>query len=196
MKSNNFNNEPPADFGKQAMEIEKSSKKTKMNIIKIAILLAGFSGIFLLLGNKKDILSFSGGSKTKTENTMKNKNKTPEEIAPGVTVLKRWELPKELLEISGLSYIDGNRFACVQDEQGKIFIYNIASSSVEKKISFGGMGDYEGLAVVGETIWVLRADGKLFEVNNMNAADPMVKEYGTQLTTKQDPEGLCYDKKK
>ena len=195
MKSNNFNNEPPADFGKQAMEIEKSSKKTKMNIIKIAILLAGFSGIFLLLGNKKDILSFSGGSKTKTENAMKNKNKTPEEIAPGVTVLKRWELPKELLEISGLSYIDGNRFACVQDEQGKIFIYNIASSSVEKKISFGGMGDYEGLAVVGETIWVLRADGKLFEVNNINAADPMVKEYGTQLTTKQDPEGLCYDKK-
>ena len=57
------------------------------------------------------------------------------------------------------------------------------------------MGDYEGLAVVGETIWVLRADGKLFEVNNINAADPMVKEYGTQLTTKQDPEGLCYDKK-
>ena len=29
MKSNNFNNEPPADFGKQAMEIEKSSKKNQ-----------------------------------------------------------------------------------------------------------------------------------------------------------------------
>jgi hypothetical protein len=49
--------------------------------------------------------------------------------------------------------------------------------------------------VVGETIWVLRADGKLFEVSNMNAAKPSVKEYSTQLTTKQDPEGLCYDKK-
>jgi hypothetical protein len=91
--------------------------------------------------------------------------------------------------------MDGQRFACVQDELGKIFIYNATSSSVEKEISFGVPGDYEELAVVGETIWVLRADGKLFEVSNMNAAKPSVKEYSTQLTTKQDPEGLCYDKK-
>ena len=104
-------------------------------------------------------------------------------------------MPKELTEISGLSYMDGQRFACVQDELGKIFIYNAASSSVEKEISFGAAGDYEGLAVVDETIWVLRADGKLFEVSNMNAAKPSVKEYGTHLTLKQDPEGLCYDKK-
>jgi hypothetical protein len=33
------------------------------------------------------------------------------------------------------------------------------------------------------------------EVNNINAAKPSVKEYGTHLTLKQDPEGLCYDKK-
>ena len=66
---------------------------------------------------------------------------------------------------------------------------------MEKEISFGVPGDYEELAMVGETIWVLRADGKLFEVSNMNAAKPSVKEYSTQLTTKQDPEGLCYDKK-
>ena len=104
-------------------------------------------------------------------------------------------MPKQLLEISGLSYIDDNRFACVQDELGTIFIYNIASSSIEKEISFGGVGDYEGLAVVGETVWVLRADGKLFEVNNITAVKPVVKEYSTHLTIKQDSEGLCYDRK-
>jgi hypothetical protein len=54
-----------------------------------------------------------------------------------------------------------------------LFIMPIIIS--EKEISFGAPGDYEELAVVGETIWVLRADGKLFEVNNMNAAKPSVK---------------------
>jgi DNA-binding beta-propeller fold protein YncE len=51
------------------------------------------------------------------------------------------------------------------------------------------------MAVVGETEWVLRSDGNLFVVNNMNAANPAVKEYSTGLTIKQDSEGLCYDKK-
>ena len=122
------------------------------------------------------------------------KNNGNESVAE-ITIVKKWDMPKDLAEISGLSYIDGLRFACVQDELGKIFIYNATSSSVEKEISFGDPGDYEELAAVGETIWVLRADGKLFEVNNMNASKPSVKEYSTPLTTKQDAEGLCYDKK-
>lgn len=194
MESNTFNNEPPADFGKEAEEKERRSKKFKMNMIKIGILVAGLSGIFVLLGNKKDAFSFLGESKTKTEKIKKANGNMQEQASAGITVAKKWEMPKQLTEISGLSYIDEQRFACVQDELGTIFIYNIASSSVEKEISFGGVGDYEGLAVVGETIWVLRADGKLFEVNNINAPKPTVKEYSTHLTLKQDSEGLCYDK--
>jgi len=146
-------------------------------MIKIAILIAGLSGLFILPPGKKD------------------ETNAWELTATGITVIKKWEMPKELAEISGLSYIDDKRFACVQDELGTIFIYNIATSSVEKEIPFGAAGDYEGLAVVGETVWVLRADGKLFEVSNMNAAKPVVKEYSTHLTMKQDSEGLCYDKK-
>lgn len=121
--------------------------------------------------------------------------KTSGQKATNITIVKKWEMPKSLIEISGLSYLDDQRFACVQDELGKIFIYNIRSSSVEKEISFGASGDYEELAVVGETIWVLRSDGKLFEVNKMNTSKPSVNEYSTQLTIKQDCEGLCYDKK-
>lgn len=166
-----------------------------MNMIKIGILAAGLSGIFLLLGNKKDPLSFLVESKTKTEKPKQAKGKLQEPASVGITVAKKWEMPAQLTEISGLSNIDEQRFACVQDEQGTIFIYNIASSSLEKEIPFAGVGDYEGLAVVGETVWVLRADGKLFEVSNINAAKPTVKEYSTHLTIKQDSEGLCYDKK-
>ena len=195
MESNNFSNRPPAYFGKIAEEKERRSKKIKKNMIRIAILAAGLSGVFVLLSSKTDALSFFGNAKPKTEKTKKGKNDVQAQATAGITVTKKWEMPKQLLEISGLSYIDGQRFACVQDELGTIFIYNTASSSVEKEIPFGGTGDYEGLAVVGENVWVLRADGKLFEVSNINTEKPAVKEYGTHLTVKQDSEGLCYDKK-
>jgi len=164
-------------------------------MIKIAILVTGLSGLFVLLLNKKDGMFFLSDLKNRTVKTQEDRINAPELTTTGINVIKKWEMPKDLTEISGLSYIDDKRFACVQDELGKIFIYNIASSTVEKEIPFGAVGDYEGLAVVGETVWVLRSDGKLFEVNNMNAANPAVKEYSTGLTIKQDSEGLCYDKK-
>jgi uncharacterized protein YjiK len=164
-------------------------------MIKTAILIAGLSGIFVLLSNKKDGMLLLGESKNKAVKNNKDKTKNEDLTVTGITITKKWELPKQLTEISGLSNLDDQRFACVQDEAGTIFIYNIASASVEKEISFGGMGDYEGVAVVGQTIWVLRADGKLFEVSNINAPKPTVKEYSTHLTLKQDSEGLCYDKK-
>jgi len=158
-----------------------------MKIIKIPVLLAGLLGVFILKTSNPFFVD-----ETKIDMGENNANGSANAT---ITIVKKWDMPEYLAEISGLSYIDGQRFACVQDELGKIFIYNAKSSSVEKEISFGAPGDYEELAVVGETIWVLRADGKLFEVRNVNAANPSVKEYSTPLTTKQDAEGLCYDKK-
>ena len=195
METHIFSTQPPADFGKQALEKEKRAKRIKMNIIKTAVVVAGLSGAFVLLANKTDALSFLRDSKNKTEKTKNGKTNSQQSAATGITIAKKWEMPKVLTEISGLSYINEQRFACVQDELGTIFIYNTATSSVEKEIPFAGAGDYEGLAAVGETIWVLRADGKLFEVTNINQGKPAVTEHDTHLTIKQDSEGLCYDKK-
>lgn len=164
-------------------------------MIRTGILITGFYWITFLFSDRTDPWVLSLKPKTQIEMAKKNKDKKHKQASPGITVIKKWELPKQLLEISGLSYLDETRFACVQDELGMIFIFNTATLSIEKKISFGAKGDYEGLAVVGETFWVIRTDGTLFEVNNINAENPMVKEYGTHLTIKQDPEGLCYDKK-
>src|SRR6187397_3178349 len=166
---------------------KRTIKKFKMKMIKTPVLLAGLLGVFILKTSDSFFLD-----ETKID---MGENNGHGSTSAAITIVKKWDMPKDLAEISGISYMDGQRFACVQDELGKIFIYNATSSSVEKEILFGAVGDYEELAVVGETIWVLRADGKLFEVGNMNAAKPSVKEYSTQLTTKQDPEGLCYDKK-
>ena len=158
-----------------------------MSIIKIPVLLAGFLGLSLL--RTGDLFLLNEANSDMGENYESVPANAP------ITIIKKWSMPKELTEISGLSYKDEKKFACVQDELGKIFIYNTVSSAVEKEISFGAAGDYEGLAVVDKTIWVLRADGKLFEVSNLDASKPTVKEYGTHLTIKQDSEGLCYDKK-
>lgn len=193
MEPNTFNHEPPANFGKEVKEKETKAKKTKMNLIKISILVAGIAGLLVVFGGKADVISFAGNDGKNT--TKKNKNMEVPVPDAAVTIAKKWDMPEVLKEISGLSYIDEQRFACVQDELGTIFIYNIASSKIEKEIPFGAPGDYEGIAVVNENIWVLRASGKLYEVNNINSATPSVKEYVTHLTIKQDSEGLCYDKK-
>lgn len=116
-------------------------------------------------------------------------------LSANVRVVQRWELPSPLTEISGMAYLGNNQFACIQDELGKIFIYNTASSKIEKEIPFGDPGDYEGIAVAGNTAYVLRADGNLSEVTDFMGNKPSVRQYNTPLTEKHDVEGLCYDQK-
>ena len=53
---------------------------------------------------------------------------------------KTWKLPKEMVEISGLSYVGKHRLACVQDEKGTIYIFNIKKGEVEKKNGFWEKG--------------------------------------------------------
>lgn len=112
-----------------------------------------------------------------------------------VHVVENWSMPAELHEISGIAYLEGNRFACVQDEMGKIFIYNAEQEKIEKTIEFGGAGDYEGIAVTGNTAWVLRADGKILEIKDFMGSKPEMTQHNTSLTAKQDAEGLHYDAK-
>jgi len=105
-----------------------------------------------------------------------------------------WELPGKLKEISGLCFIDEFNVACVQDEKGNIYIFNLQSGEIAKKIDFEDDGDYEGIEVVGEDAWVLKSNGTLFEVKNfLKDETPSVKKYATELTGKNDAEGLAYD---
>ena len=130
-----------------------------------------------------------------TENSNKEeKNKGQSELSTEIKIIEKWDLPKELLEISGLAYVDDSRFACVQDEAGIIFIYNRITNQIEKEIQFASPGDYEGLTLNGNTAYIVRSDGRLFEVD-MNIGKSSTKEYSTSLTLQNNVEGLCYDKK-
>lgn len=101
--------------------------------------------------------------------------------------------PPALLEISGITLLDSTTLACIEDEDGIIFIYDLVSRDIIKKIPFWGPGDYEGIASVKDTIYVLRSDGFLFEIDNYRKEEPDVTPYPTGIPP-SDNEGLCYDR--
>ncbi len=111
------------------------------------------------------------------------------------TILQKWKMPEELNEISGIAWAGDNKIACIQDEDGIIFIYNLTSSTVEKTINFSKAGDYEGIALVDSTAYVIRADGEIFEVVNYLSDAFKVKTHKTPFSEKNDMESLTYDEK-
>lgn len=157
-------------------------------LVAIVIIAGGF-----IFWKDIDSLLVQGQQFVASEEKTKS-NKKSKETAQDIRIAEKWELPAELKEVSGIAYLDENRFACIQDEEGAIFIYNRAKKEVEKKIPFAGPGDYEGITLNGNTAYVVRANGKLYEVN-MNGSQGNAKEYSTPLTVEHNVEGLCYDGK-
>lgn len=155
-------------------------------LILAVILVGGF--IFW-----KDISSVVLGKQSKEVKASAKKDKGVAQASPGLAITSKWDLPSELKEVSGIAYIDPDRFACIQDEEGTIFIYNRSANKIEKKIEFAGPGDYEGITLNGQTAYVVRADGRLYRVD-MNTGRSSVKEYKTPLTVEHNVEGLAFDK--
>jgi uncharacterized protein YjiK len=103
-------------------------------------------------------------------------------------------LPHELREISGLTVIDAKTLACVQDEAGVVFIYDLKKQAIKHRIHFAGPGDFEGLAAVGKDMFVLRSDAVLFHIRNYQSLKWSVDSIVTGIPNK-DNEGLCFDSK-
>jgi uncharacterized protein YjiK len=117
----------------------------------------------------KDIMDIvsPGKSLVKSASNEKDKKDKKDQVnkSAEIDIKEKWDLPSELKEVSGIAYLDEQRFACIQDEEGTIFIYNRTSDQIEKKIAFGAPGDYEGITVKGSTAFVVRADGRIYEVD-------------------------------
>jgi len=80
-----------------------------------------------------------------------------------------WTLPDILKEISGIVSIDGSSVACVQDEKGIVFIYNFKNNKITSNIKFNDDGDYEDLALVNKTFYILKSDGNLYESASLSS---------------------------
>jgi uncharacterized protein YjiK len=103
-------------------------------------------------------------------------------------------LPVTLREISGITVLDASTVACVQDENGIVFIYDIVKSEITKMITFGRDGDYEGITLVNDTLYILRSDGTLLKIKNSESSS-FASITDLNGIKAENNEGLCYDYK-
>jgi len=105
----------------------------------------------------------------------------------------KFKLPDELREISGIDVYKKHKLVCEEDENGKVFIYDAKKGDLKETVKFARHGDYEGIANVNDTIYVLRSDGVLFQVTGFETADQATQEFPTFLNKENNTEGLCFD---
>ncbi len=123
-----------------------------------------------------------------------NEEKNLDRPASDYAIIGKWELPLELEEVSGIEWLGDSKIACVQDEDGVIYVFNLKTSKVEQRINFAGHGDYEDIRVVGKTAYILRSDGNIFEVSNFLFERFHTRIHNNFLTKKQNLESLAWDK--
>jgi len=111
---------------------------------------------------------------------------------------KIYVMKNKVAEISGLSVVSDKEIALVEDETGSIYFYDLVKEKITRTVRFSKKGDFEDLKVIGDTAYVLRSDGRIFQVLNINGPESGIikNEYKTALSDDNDTEGLCYDDQK
>ncbi len=102
-------------------------------------------------------------------------------------------LPYVLSEISGLSYLGKNKVATVEDEGGRVYFYDLKKREIYHSIQFWRPGDFEGVEVVGDELFVLESDGDLYRFPYTDEKEIKSKQIETPLSRDNDTEGLGYD---
>jgi len=109
--------------------------------------------------------------------------------APSSTI----ELPNELSEISGISIMnDGKTLAAINDEEGDIFLIDYDKSLVRSSYNFWKDGDYEGVEVIGNDIYVVKSTGTIYQIKNGGTEGQSMEKFNNSLEGEQDVEGLGY----
>ena len=101
-------------------------------------------------------------------------------------------LPKELTEISGLTYYKDDQLLCVQDEDAVAYVYDTKKKKVTDEFGFGGYGDFEGIEYVNGEIYALESNGNLY---HFEPGSTEIARTKTDLPKKTEVEGLGYDPK-
>jgi len=107
---------------------------------------------------------------------------------------KNYKLPGRLQEISGLAYWKENILLCVEDENGRLYLYDHAKEEIIQEIKFGKKGDYEGVTQSENIAYVIRSTGKLFYFNIED--EPDVMKVDLPFKSSNDLEGITKGHKK
>ncbi len=104
---------------------------------------------------------------------------------------KVFVLPEYLEEVSGLSRYAPNQFAMLNDEQGRMYVYDVLEKKIVHRVRFEGSGDFEGIERVGDYVYAIKSNGKLYRFNvNMEG---VVEEIKTPFSSENNIEGLGYN---
>jgi hypothetical protein len=111
--------------------------------------------------------------------------------------IARWLLPSSLTEISGLALTKNDRLLAHGDEQGRIAEIDYRRGTVLKQFLVGSppvQGDFEGITVAGDVIYLLASNGKLYEFREgANGVRVKYTLHDTQLGRECEFEGVAFE---
>jgi uncharacterized protein YjiK len=116
------------------------------------------------------------------------------DAAPNVV---RWQLPKQLKEISGLAFSGDERLFAHNDERAVIHQIDWQHGNIVKTFSFGDPAlrdDFEAIAIAGADFYLITSTGILYRFNEgADGAHVAYTRIDTGLGTRCEVEGLAYD---
>ena len=103
------------------------------------------------------------------------------------TPTKKWKLPAELDEISGVTWLDNDHLLAIEDIHPCLYSIKLVNdkAEIEKRIVFKKRKtdkkfDVEDVTLVGNTVYALWSHGKIFKIDAWNS-NLVVKEITTFL---------------
>lgn len=100
-------------------------------------------------------------------------------------------MSSDLVEISGLSYnANNNTLLAVNDERGNIYSLDAEFGKQLKKIDFGSSGDYEGIEMANNMVYVIKSNGNITEVDANTGKEK--DKYKLPFKSSNDIEGLGF----
>jgi uncharacterized protein YjiK len=105
-----------------------------------------------------------------------------------------FELDDILKNISGLTPSkDPKTITCIQSEDGKAYDIDRKSGKIVNSTFFVTEGEFQGIEMVGDTMFAVKSGGQLFKVWGLKSAHKTVKAVRTALPRTESIEGLGYD---
>lgn len=111
--------------------------------------------------------------------------------------LARWVLGADLAEISGLALTADGRLFTHGDEEGRVFELDYRRGVLVKRFTIGTQrvqADFEGITVVGDMLYLLASNGKLYEFQEgSNGERVEYTLHDTHLKRACEFEGVAFD---
>jgi uncharacterized protein YjiK len=107
----------------------------------------------------------------------------------------KWIMSEELKEISGLALTADGRLLAHDDELSRVFEIDPRKGVIVKSFMFGNglRGDFEGITVAGEDIWVIKSNGKLYRFREgENGTKVPYASFDTKLGKECEFEAVAY----